>query len=82
MALVLSRATATSTTARQFFRWCEKHAITELEQIKPVINAAYIEQHSAAAPTVKQRVRYCHQHMGKPGADTARAPTAAPRARV
>jgi site-specific recombinase XerD len=40
----------------QFFGWCEKHRIHTLEQMKPVVIAAYIEQHSAAAPTVKQHL--------------------------
>src|SRR6202163_1030005 len=40
----------------QFFAWCEKHRVRMLEQIKPVIVAAYIEQHAAAAPTVKQHL--------------------------
>jgi site-specific recombinase XerD len=40
----------------QFFAWCEKHRVTTLEQIKPVVIAAYIENHPAAAPTVKQHL--------------------------
>lgn len=40
----------------QFFEWCEKRGICELEQIKPVIIAAYIENHPGAAPTVKQHL--------------------------
>lgn len=40
----------------QFFASCEKHGIVALEQIKPVVVAAYIEQHTAAAPTVKQHL--------------------------
>lgn len=40
----------------QFFRWCEAHGIRELDRIKPVVIAAYIEKHPAAAPTVKQHL--------------------------
>ncbi len=40
----------------QFFSWCEAHRIMTLDQVKPVVVAAYIEQHSAAAPTVKQHL--------------------------
>jgi site-specific recombinase XerD len=40
----------------EFFRWCEKRGILELEHIKPVVIAAYIEQHPGAAPTVKQHL--------------------------
>jgi integrase/recombinase XerD len=40
----------------QFFAWCEKHRVHTLEQIKPVVIAAYIENHSGAAPTVKQHL--------------------------
>jgi len=40
----------------QFFAWCEKHRIHKLEEIKPVVIAAYIENHPAAAPTVKQHL--------------------------
>jgi len=40
----------------QFFAWCEKHRVHTLEQMKPVIVAAYIEQHPMAAPTVKQHL--------------------------
>lgn len=40
----------------QFFAWCEKHRVHTLEQIKPVVIAAYIENHPAAAPTVKQHL--------------------------
>jgi site-specific recombinase XerD len=40
----------------QFFAWCEKHRVRTLEQIKPVVVAAYIERHPAAAPTVKQHL--------------------------
>ncbi len=40
----------------QFFGWCETNHIQTLEQIRPVVIAAYIEQHTAAAPTVKQHL--------------------------
>ena len=40
----------------QFFAWCEKHRVQTLDQIKPVVVAAYIENHPAAAPTVKQHL--------------------------
>jgi integrase/recombinase XerD len=40
----------------QFFTWCDKQRIQTLEQINPVVIAAYIEQHAAAAPTVKQHL--------------------------
>jgi integrase/recombinase XerD len=40
----------------QFFAWCERHLIQTLEQIKPVVVAAYVENHPMAAPTVKQHL--------------------------
>src|SRR6266481_7023518 len=40
----------------QFFAWCEKHRVYTLEQVKPVVIASYIENHSMAAPTVKQHL--------------------------
>jgi site-specific recombinase XerD len=40
----------------QFFAWCEAHRILALDQVRPVVVAAYIEQHAAAAPTVKQHL--------------------------
>jgi integrase/recombinase XerD len=40
----------------EFFRWCESRNIRNLEQIRPVVIAAYIEQHKAATPTVKQHL--------------------------
>jgi site-specific recombinase XerD len=40
----------------QFFAWCEAHRIRTLDQINPVVIAGYIEQHPAAAPTVKQHL--------------------------
>ena len=38
-----------------FFRWCEHQRLT-LEEINPVLVAAYIEQHPGSAPTVKQHL--------------------------
>jgi site-specific recombinase XerD len=40
----------------QFFSWCEAREVRTLEQINPIVVAAYIEQHPAAAPTVKQHL--------------------------
>ncbi len=40
----------------QFFVWCETHRVLKLEEIKPVVIAAYIETHPAAPPTVKQHL--------------------------
>lgn len=40
----------------QFFSWCEEHRIRSLEQVNPVVVAAYIEGHPGAAPTVKQHL--------------------------
>jgi integrase/recombinase XerD len=40
----------------QFFAWCEKHRVYTLEQVKPIVVASYIENHSGAAPTVKQHL--------------------------
>src|SRR5438876_6602587 len=40
----------------QFFAWCEEHRVKTLAQINPVMVAAYIEHHPAAAPTVKQHL--------------------------
>jgi integrase/recombinase XerD len=39
--------------AGRFFFWCHEHGLG-LHQIKPVIVAAYIEQHGGAKPSVKQ----------------------------
>src|SRR5437867_3829530 len=41
---------------RQFFSWCEQRGVRELEQIRPVVIAGYIEQHQGSAPTVKQHL--------------------------
>jgi site-specific recombinase XerD len=40
----------------QFFAWGEKHRVYTLDQMKPIVIAAYIEQHPMAAPTVKQHL--------------------------
>jgi site-specific recombinase XerD len=40
----------------QFFAWSESHHVKTLESIKPVVIAAYIENHPMAAPTVKQHL--------------------------
>lgn len=40
---------------RQFFDWCDERGLA-LTQLNPVLVAAYIEQHPAAAPTVKQHL--------------------------
>ena len=40
----------------QFFAWCEKHRVHALEEVNPVVVAAYIENHEGAAPTVKQHL--------------------------
>ncbi|MBV9612342.1 MAG: tyrosine-type recombinase/integrase [Acidobacteriaceae bacterium] len=40
---------------RQFFEWCDEHGFA-LEHLNPVIVSAYVEQHPAAAPTVKQHL--------------------------
>jgi integrase/recombinase XerD len=42
----------------QFFRWCEAHRIIDLEDIRPVVISAYVEELGAtrSAPTVKQHL--------------------------
>src|SRR5579863_341828 len=40
----------------QFFAWCEKHRVYTLDQMKPIVIAAYIENHPGVAPTVKQHL--------------------------
>src|ERR1700689_1369824 len=40
----------------QFFAWCEFHHVYTLGEIKPIVIAAYIENHPGAAPTVKQHL--------------------------
>lgn len=42
--------------AWQFFHWCESRGVRSLDQIQPVVVAAYIEQHRGATPTVKQHL--------------------------
>jgi site-specific recombinase XerD len=39
----------------RFFEWCAERGVT-LGQIEPVVVAAYIEEHTGAAPTVKQHL--------------------------
>lgn len=41
---------------KQFFDWCEARGVKSLHRIEPTIVAAYIEQHKAAPPTVKQHL--------------------------
>src|SRR5438094_3220821 len=41
---------------RDFFRWCEARGVVNLEDVRPVLIAGYIEQHPASAPTVKQHL--------------------------
>jgi site-specific recombinase XerD len=41
---------------KQFFDWCEARGINSLSRIEPLAIAAYIEQHKALAPTVKQHL--------------------------
>ena len=40
----------------QFFAWCERHRVRTLQQVSPIVVAAYIENHPGAAPTVKQHL--------------------------
>jgi integrase/recombinase XerD len=40
----------------QFFQWCWRQGIHDLQNIKPVVVAAYVEQHPGAATTVKQHL--------------------------
>jgi integrase/recombinase XerD len=40
----------------QFFTWCELRRVRTLGEIKPIVIAAYIENHPGAAPTVKQHL--------------------------
>ncbi len=48
--------TAYAHAIRQFFEWCEKRGCGRLEQIQPVVVAAYVEQHRSSPPTVKQHL--------------------------
>lgn len=40
----------------QFFAWCEERKFRTLDQIEPIVVAAYIEQHHSSRPTVKQHL--------------------------
>ena len=40
----------------QFFAWCEGRGITDLKAVNSFVVSAYIEQHSASAPTIKQHL--------------------------
>ena len=40
----------------QFFAWCDQRKFRSLEQIEPLVVAAYIEQHRGSKPTVKQHL--------------------------
>jgi integrase/recombinase XerD len=39
-----------------FLTWCETKGIHDLRDIKPILVAAYIEQHRGSPPTVKQHL--------------------------
>lgn len=41
---------------KQFFDWCELRGMQSMDRIEPVVVAAYIEQHKASAPTIKQHL--------------------------
>jgi site-specific recombinase XerD len=41
---------------KQFFAWCDSRAFRCLDQIEPIVVAAYIEQHAGSKPTVKQHL--------------------------
>lgn len=41
---------------KQFFDWCESRSVRSLDGVEPVVIAAYIEQHQASPPTVKQHL--------------------------
>jgi integrase/recombinase XerD len=40
----------------QFFRWCDSRGFQNLDEIEPLVVAAYVEQHPGAKPTVKQHL--------------------------
>ena len=40
----------------EFLAWCEEHRLRTLEEIRPLVIAAYIENHTGAASTVKQHL--------------------------
>jgi site-specific recombinase XerD len=52
----LNTRAAYSQAIAQFFRWCEQRGIRDFANVRPVVIAAYIEQHPGAAPTVKQHL--------------------------
>ncbi len=41
---------------KQFFDWCETHGVLSFDRVQPVTVAAYIEQHRASPPTIKQHL--------------------------
>jgi integrase/recombinase XerD len=41
---------------RPFLMWCEARGLRDLRDIKPIVVAAYIEQHPGSPPTVKQHL--------------------------
>lgn len=41
---------------RQFFDWSEERGFASLDQIEPMVVAAYIEQHPGSKPTIKQHL--------------------------
>ena len=45
----------------QFFTWCEQRGIRELSAINSLVVSAYIEQHPASPPTVKQHLSAIRQ---------------------
>jgi site-specific recombinase XerD len=47
---------AYASAVTQFFSWCERKGIKDLDRINPVLIAAYIEQHPGSAPTIKQHL--------------------------
>lgn len=47
--------------AEQFFSWCEQRGIRELNAINSLMVSAYIEQHPASPPTVKQHLAAIRQ---------------------
>jgi len=40
----------------QFFRWCDARRVRSLDQVSPILIAAYIENHPGSAPTIKQHL--------------------------
>src|SRR5258708_33779008 len=40
----------------QFFAWCEHHRVYTLDQVKPIVVAADIENHQGPPPTVNQHL--------------------------